>query len=694
MTGKVFAESSNIYDDQARILFDYYRKAAEKIVGEEVALENKIADAQARLAAAEHRNKVSLILMIVFGVLTLGSAITFLILWGAKGLFGALVFLVGVIVALVHFLKSRKEIAECASQIQGFTEAKNDIRRDYKMSKLGVAYVPVATRVPFEGKSFVVDHTGAMQNTDFSLSVLHKPEELKQSLTDLEEGIRTVPVVEGNSEAEQIDTSDYSLSVQNVTMHDYIGNIDRQVRNISFLLGDSDVRSVSLPVVPPESSQDAFIGEYATTETEGRPVVKVYNTDGFGDKLSGFTQLSQMKKDLEKNGTGDNSEYFKQLMKKLGETVQLVSQLKTNSTSRLMDYTNGIFAAVLKAGHNQYSPSLEAEEIERVRQTNFDYQDNVESYQPFQLKSSSRVRYDLFSGAWVAEDNSRTNMPFGMNQIEEEVLQPVIKNLMNETRIERLRIYNNIKDQKLSYLNKWHQDVEDAFRDNRKAGDDLITQLTNAYAEYNTAYQTYVSYKATQDSMKATKSLESGEVHEQDNAAELIAGFEMQAKQCTEASEQFQAYMERLQDDINAKEERFGHIEYYEASLRDSESRDIARSQSLENLQSLDLRRRRIVPVSTYTATYAEIPPEPRTEPGLMEDFTMNVQQIAEEKLALIRDFEAETRAATARETDSAQQSADGLQKDTGSQSATTPENHTAPQSDTAPQTPPSSQED
>ena len=39
MTGKIFKESSNIYEDEARILFDYYKKAAEKIVEEEINLE-------------------------------------------------------------------------------------------------------------------------------------------------------------------------------------------------------------------------------------------------------------------------------------------------------------------------------------------------------------------------------------------------------------------------------------------------------------------------------------------------------------------------------------------------------------------------------------------------------------------------------------------------------------------------------
>ena len=209
------------------------------------------------------------------------------------------------------------------------------------------------------------------------------------------------------------------------------------------------------------------------------------------------------------------------------------------------------------------------------------------------MKNSSRVRFDLFQNSWLAEDGTRTGTPFAMNQIQEEVLMPVINNLMQETRIERLKIYNNIRDQKLSYLNKWHQDVEAAFRDNRAAGNDLITQITNAYAEYNTAYQTYISYKNTQDQMRHSGSLSSTEVQEVDASSETIRGWEEQAEKSSKASEVFQKYMEELQEDINKRSEQFNHVEYYEGSLRDLESRDTARSLDASLQQSLDDRHRR-----------------------------------------------------------------------------------------------------
>ena len=635
MTGKIFKESSNIYEDQAKVLFDYYKKAAEKIVEEEMAIEEKVKTAIEKRNSSEKKQKSykknSIVTLCVSIAALVGGGLAFIFGLGTLSLLLLASFIGFGIASLVNLSKkkkAKKDFDDFEEKIKALDEEKLKIRRDYKVSKLGVAYVPVASTVPFEGKSFVVDHTGSMPNTDFSLSVLHKPEELKTSLENLEEKLNDIPIVEGNEDAENLDTSAYSKSVQNITMHNYMGGIDRDVRNISYLLTDSESRSVSLPVVPPESSQDAFLKEYATDDVGDKPVVKVFDTEGFEEKLDSFSQISNMKKQLEKNTDGGNSSYFKSLIRKLGDSVQTVSRIKTSSATSLLDYTNSILAAVLKSGYNQYSAQLEAEELSRIRDTNFNYQDCVESYRPFELKESSKVRYDIYNQNWVAEDGSKTIMPFGINQIEEEVLMPLINNLMNETRIERLKIYNNIKDQKLSYLNKWHQDVEAAFRDNRKTGQELITQITNAYAEYSSAHNTYISYKQTQEAMKRSgkADVETKEVTSNDDAIKEI---EEKVESCREVGDAFQLYMRQLQNDINAASEKFGFVEYFEGSLRDGESKKVADSIVPENLQNLDERRKKIIPVSSYFATYAELPPEPSVEEKLMEDFSIDLQQLA-----------------------------------------------------------------
>jgi hypothetical protein len=406
-----------------------------------------------------------------------------------------------------------------------------------------------------------------------------------------------------------------------------MGNIDRQVRNIRYLLNDSDTVALSLPVILPESKTADFIKEYATPDTEGGPVVPVFNTDNFKEKLDTFYSLNDMRKSFEKSTNENQVVYFKKLIGRLAESVQLLSKTKINSSNKIVDYANTIFSSVLKASFNQYSPALEAEEIERIRSASFDYQDSVDDYFPFALKSSSRVKYDLFSTSWIAEDQSRTAMPFGMHQIQEEVLAPVIQNLMMENRVERLKIYNGIKDQKIDYLNQWHRDTEDFYGRNRAEAADLINRMRESYADYVRSLNTYKALQETQTAMMKTRSLDAAEVQQQNKDAEIILGFETQAQQFHQKQEDFANFMDRLKDNIDEKAAQFGYIPYYEATLRDREPRDIA--QATEQLQDLEPRRKRLIAISPYVAKHAKLPPMPNIEQKMYDDFAINLLEEA-----------------------------------------------------------------
>jgi hypothetical protein len=615
MRGKIFAESSNLYQDEARVLFDYYKKAAEKIVKEEMELEKSIDAARAEITRAEKDKKKGVAIIAAFCAVGFGLAFP----TGGVGVFFAL----GAIWGVVTLFKAKKSKEENETKIIGFEEAYRDIRRNYRVQKLGVVYVPVAAKVPFEDKSFIVDHTGQTPAAAFKMSVARKPEELLASLDSLEKSIREAPLVEAASSPEEIDTSQYSTSMQHIKLYDYLGNIDRQVRNIRYLLNDNDTIELTLPVIMPESETAAFLSEYGTNEPEDKPVVNVFDTSAFKEKIETFYKLNESKKSFEKSTNENQVAYFKKLIGRLAESVHILSKTKTSGAHKMIDYANMIFSGVLKSAFNQYSPALEAEEIERIRQASFDYQDSVDDYTPFSLKSSSRVKYDLFSGSWIAEDQSRTALPFGMHQIQEEVLAPVIQNLMQENRIERLKIYNNIKDQKIDYLNQWHRDTEDFYGRNRAEAADLINRMRESYADYVRALNTYKALQETQIAMQKSRSLDNAEVHEQNKDAEIIAGFEMQAQIFNQKQEDFSAFMDRIKENIDERAAEFGYIPYYEATLRDKECRDIA--QSAESLRELDPRRKKLISISPYVAKYAKLPPAPQVEQQLYDDFDINL---------------------------------------------------------------------
>lgn len=612
MTGKIFNGSSNIYQDQAKILFDYYKSAAETIVAAEMEEEQNRRDLvmqRDRMLAERDRTKKLSTIMFILSIL-----------------------IVPIVIGLMQLSKSKKfqqEADRFDAMIAESDERYRNIRREYRVDKIGVVYVPVATKVPFEDKSIVLDHTGAVADTDFNLNVLNQPDDFQESVQQLSEMLDKLPVVESNSMAESVNTADYSTSIQNVTLYDYMGTIDRQVRNISYLLGDSSNASVRIPVVDPAGSNAQYLRDFSTTDTGSHNVVKVFDVN-FDERLEKFASLNALKDQIKTTGDADSNEYIKRLMRRLADSVQLLTKTKLSSQSRLVSYTSSIFDLVLKAGYTQYSPALEAEEIERARAENlFDYHTAVNDYVPFSLKASSEVKYELFSGSWIAEDGSRTSMPFGLHQIDEEIFMPVIAALMEENRVERMKIYNNIDDQKRMYVDRWKAEIGNYFRDNRKAADDLITHMRETYADYMNAFNMYRSLLKTSDSMNAGQSLSDkisgSEVKELDAQAEMIEGFEVQASACNKQQEEFADFMDRINESIDESTKQFEFIEYFEGSLRDSMAHDTAIAFS--GVNSLDPRRRSLVGVSPLVANNAELLPEPVISPDVFDNIQTDLVQ-------------------------------------------------------------------
>ena len=293
---------------------------------------------------------------------------------------------------------------------------------------------------------------------------------------------------------------------------------------------------------------------------------------------------------------------------------------------------------LLKSPYNHYSPVLEHEEIERIRNEKFDYSESVQEYIPFHLKQSSRVYYNLTSGMWTAEDGSTTNLPFGVHQIYEEIVAPMVQNLMQENRLERLKIYNHIHDQKTHYLNEWHKDTEAFYRSNRLESADIINLMQENLRKYVAEYNTLISYQRTEDSMIQTEdNLNSAVVDVTDNSAETLAAFEMQSQEFKTIQDNFEEYMERLKEDIELKAMKFGHIEYYDAKLRDGHSNEIA--VATNEVHDLDNRRKPLALVNPLFAKTSELPPVPNVEEVTFEHISLNLPAIAKNALNNLNNF-------------------------------------------------------
>ena len=605
MKGKVFASSDNIYQDQAKILFNYYQQAAEKIVREEERIEGEIEKLKAERAAVELQMSK---------------------LW---------YWFLTIILFFVYFIKKKecqKNIENIDTRIKEFEKLHDEIFRDYKVTKLGVAYVPVANQVKYDDRSFIVDYTGTTPNSDVVLQVSRQNDLLVDTISRLEKQAEQAPIVESSNDIETIATEDYSTSIQEINQHDYLGGLERSLRTISFCMGDLETSSVSLPLIANNSSQLRFLREFATKDIpEGAPVINAFKGEKYDDSINMFQELNKLKDSLSTK-TQQFEDVLKSLMVNMASSVQKISTLKVASVDKVVLESNKMLLNILKAPYNHYSPQLEYEEIERIKNENFDYSEDVQSYEPFKLRASSRVKFNLLTGMWTSEDGSITNMPFGVHQIHEEIVAPIVQNLMAETRIERLKIYNHIKDQKISYLNKWHQDTEAFYRANRAESADIINLMQESLREYVAAYNTLISLEKTMGSMKSSGGdLASTEVKIVDNSVDTVSAFELQSQQFQKAQNDFEEYMERLKEDIDRKAEKFGYVEYYDAKLRDGYSNEVAVATS--EIHALDERRKSLAAVNPLFAKTSMLPPEPSVEDITYEQISINLPAVAQSAL-------------------------------------------------------------
>lgn len=621
MKGKVFDSSQDLYQDQAHILFDYYRQAAEKIVTQEEAIEKKIEawknaeKNQAILIKNKQTQAIACLAGFVVGLAILLYSVPV----------GAIIAIVCLGGSISIFLKKRafeKEIEQTQEHIAEQEENYQNIFRDYKVEKLGVVYIPIASQIPYENKSFLVDHTGSMQEEKFQLQLVNNQELLTEKINQLETLSTKAPLVESSEDTEEIDTDNYSRSIQKVTYHDYFSKMDRCLRIAARCLEDVTLSTVSLPVILPQSKYADYLKEYATNDASGAPILNIFNIHKYDKEIDDFNKLNAMRQSLSRE-----SEQFEDVLKRLisnvGTAIQTIAMLKVASSHTLVEESNQLLFHILKASYNHYSPLLEQDEIEKMRHENFNFSDSVEHYTPFRLKESSRVRYDIISDSWVAEDGSKTTMPFGISQIQEEIVAPIVQNLLMESRVERLKIYNNIKDQKINYLNQWHQDTEDFYGRNRTSSDDLRNLMRSNLTQFMASQATLASMENMKKSIRNDEEIEKID----DGGAEMLAAFKLQSDQFENVQTDFEEYMNRLKDDINDRATAFGHVEYYDGSLRDRNAKDLV--DACDNVASLDERRKPLVVINPLYAKVSEIPPEPNVESIMNEHLSLNLNAVA-----------------------------------------------------------------
>lgn len=438
--------------------------------------------------------------------------------------------------------------------------------------------------------------------------------------------MQNIPLVDTDHDVETVNTGEYSPSITKMNLYDWRGTLNRQLKTLNYLFSDTRETAVEIPVLDPHAEQVDYLLKNGTDDAPETLKMRLYDTTAINASLEKFGQLADLSKKLaEKYGT-QIDEYAKTIMENVTHTFHYFNHARKNSLKDLIDYTNNMLSYSLKSSFNYYSPLLESEEIGRIRDYDFSFGDK-DSYQPLRLKKSSQMKYDLLSDNWVAEDGSRSSFPFGVNQIMVEIFMPMVEGLMAETREQRLKIYNHIKDQKLKYSNEWHRDTEDFYGRSRAEINELGNRMRTIFAQLTADMNNYKSLNNTLVSMSKSGGLTTGT---QDAKAledvkadqETIAEFEILTKEYNDFIAQFTSFMDDVKEDINRLADEFNHVEYYEASLRDKEAHDMALAMASGDI---DEKRKKLIKVNHLFAQKCEMPPAPKLAEQIRKDQDVNL---------------------------------------------------------------------
>lgn len=164
--------------------------------------------------------------------------------------------------------------------------------------------------------------------------------------------------------------------------------------------------------------------------------------------------------------------------------------------------------------------------------------------------------------------------------------------------------------------------------------------MQQTLAEYVEAYNVLAQLETTMKSMEGEVNLDNAVVKKQDTGDEVLATFEQEAQSYRQVQQDFTDFMNRLQEDISAKAEEFGHVEYYDGRLRDGYSNRVAAASDKVGL--LDERRKDLAQTNPLLAEDSLLPPEPSVEEVTYENLAINLQAIAKNALEELNDLKDE----------------------------------------------------
>jgi len=412
-----------------------------------------------RKAKSKRNNIIFSILLIIAGI-----AVFFLVYDGNIKLFGIAVAALGLVLNVINLVSYKKVSVESS------------------LSKIGNISIPFK-KYRIGEKYFLLDMSLMSGEIEFKYFGLQEKQQLSLSLlnSSLINLIKKYPIVISEKSKESVLIGKGHGSIDLYTEEKEVTDNAQKVRT---QVEEAIEYKANLPVI---ESDYKFIN-YLVKIKESYPDKKSYFFENL-DSQKAKAKIEHMGGIIEIGRGNKDSRDIEHTCKSLLDMYnRILPRYIYTLNAALTDFPYNNYLKRLDTysiTNIYYCPYCNFAELERIKSNDYFHTKNGVSHKKVKLRKNTELKLiDRTQFLWKCSVcGKETNEPIIRNKMDEELFTPVYDNLSEEHFKERLKIYNEINDQKRSYSEKASTQFHQVVRENRNKEDRIKGQIRGLSTE-------------------------------------------------------------------------------------------------------------------------------------------------------------------------------------------------------------------
>lgn len=368
-------------------------------------------------------------------------------------------------------------------------------RLDTRITKAGLIYLPI-TKFTFQDQSVVIDRSGLIESTEFNypnLLIENIPLVVK-NYDNLNHLVRTMPPLLSSDKKTELQRSFDSIEKNNIQIFsqeidylDYIKHLDELYKTINEF-------NITLPVFEKNDPLLSFFEEETISDPGNDLVYEELTLGMIENDLQQITGIVEVETNKKHEELHDIDELTSEIVKFLSDSSLRWDYVLNKSLSKINIENSFLFSQYLgQSSYNYYCPTCNQESIEKLQVSDFDHNNDQDKRVTFPGNTIVRI-VDVENRIWKCPlCDQKTEQPFPVHKMLDELFNKVYDNLYEENYKERLAVYNKINDEKRKYIEKAENQFHQVRREIRSSNDSIKSKIRSLSAELTADQQSIQS---------------------------------------------------------------------------------------------------------------------------------------------------------------------------------------------------------